>query len=100
MKTVVHVFALMLLWASPVLAETHYHVQVDGISCPFCLYGIEKRLGKLEGVTEVASEIKEGRFFIKMAEGKTLSEQAVAEAVRSAGFTLRSFEEVRLGESQ
>lgn len=37
------------------LAETHYHIEVEEISCRFCLYGIEKKLCKLDGVTEIKS---------------------------------------------
>ena len=34
-------------------------VRVDGASCPFCAFGLEKRLGHLEGVAQVRMEMKE-----------------------------------------
>ena len=74
--------------------DTHYHLEVDGIPCPSCLYGIEKKLGSLEGVTDIKSGLKNGRFFVKVAEGTTLSEEEVQKAVTDAGFTLRSFTKV------
>ena len=94
MKQALYVMTLTLLFSSAVLADTHYHIEVDGIACPFCLYGIEKKLRKLDGVTEIQSDLEEGRIFIKVADGATLSEDRVREAVKSAGFTLRSFEEI------
>ncbi|HKJ69710.1 MAG TPA: hypothetical protein VKA68_17270, partial [bacterium] len=28
-------------------------IQVKGLACPFCAYGLEKKLGKLNGVKQV-----------------------------------------------
>ena len=36
---------------APVL--TYVKVQVDGLSCPFCAYGLEKKLIKIKGAKDV-----------------------------------------------
>ena len=64
-------------------------VRVDGASCPFCAFGLEKRLGHLEGVTEVKIEMKAGKAIVTVKEGATVSEQALRQAVEEAGFTPR-----------
>ncbi len=64
-------------------------VRVDGASCPFCAFGLEKRLGHLEGVANVKIEMKGGKAIITLREGATVSEEALREAVEEAGSTPR-----------
>ena len=68
-----------------------YQVEIDGLACPFCVYGIEKQLSQVEGVSELKTDIKAGIVLVTVAEGATLDEDAVRQAVTHAGFTLRSF---------
>ncbi|MDX1629678.1 MAG: heavy-metal-associated domain-containing protein, partial [Fulvivirga sp.] len=35
-------------------------VEVDGLSCPFCAYGLEKKLKNLDGVTNIKVDIENG----------------------------------------
>lgn len=65
-------------------------VGVDGLACPFCAYGLEKKLKKLDGVDATYVDIDEGIVDIKLKEGATLSEKTIKEAVQAAGFTMRS----------
>ncbi len=64
-------------------------VRVDGASCPFCAFGLEKRLGHLEGVADVRLEMKAGKVIVTLQKGATVSEQALRQAVEEAGFTPR-----------
>lgn len=81
-----------LLLASGVLAAPPaYQLRVDGLSCPFCAYGIEKKLGALPGVQSVETHIADGRVIVTMQEGATLAEAAARQAVKDAGFSLRQF---------
>ncbi len=93
-KMMVRVFALLLmaLWAMPVWAGEVYKLYVDGLACPFCAYGVEKKVGGLDGVERVDIDIDEGLVAVTMAEGSTLAEAAARRAVDEAGFTLRTFE--------
>ena len=36
-------------------------VQVDGLSCPFCAYGLEKRLKKVENVADLSIQVDQER---------------------------------------
>jgi len=71
--------------------ELSYALGVDGMSCPLCVYGLEKQLHRLDGVDTVATDLNKGRVRIGMHEGKALDQPRVQQAVRDAGFTLRSF---------
>ncbi len=97
MKTFLHrtglVLALSLLTATAAWADSHvYKLYVDGLACPFCAYGVEKKVGGLTGVEKVEIEIEEGLVAVTMASNATLTEAAAAKAVDEAGFSLRKFE--------
>lgn len=72
-------------------ARQHYALQVDGLACPFCAYGIEKRLSAVDGVAEVKIDIASGTVTVTMRAGKTLDKASADKAVAAAGFTMRSF---------
>ncbi|MFV1981265.1 MAG: heavy-metal-associated domain-containing protein, partial [Rhodothermia bacterium] len=67
-------------------------VEVNGLSCPFCAYGIEKRLKKIEGVEDLSVLLEEGKVQLKMEEGVTVSEDRIKKAIDEAGFEMRSVE--------
>jgi len=87
---------LLILMAPIALAQTPtpepaYELGVDGMSCPLCVYGLEKQLHKLDGVDTVATDLEHGRILVRMHDGKALDQPQVQQAVRDAGFTLRDF---------
>ena len=65
-------------------------IEVDGLSCPFCAYGIEKRLKKIDSVDELSVLLEEGKVQLKLKEGATVSEERLQQAVADAGFEARS----------
>lgn len=65
-------------------------VGVDGLACPFCAYGIEKKMKKLDGVENIYVNIDEGVVDLKLKKGATLAEEKIKKAVKDAGFTVRS----------
>ena len=64
-------------------------VQVDGLTCPFCAYGLEKRIKKLSAVEKSAINIKEGTVGIFPKAGQHIDIDEVKKAVESGGFTPR-----------
>ena len=77
--------------ATAVEDKAVYAVQVDGLACPFCAYGIEKQLTRIDGVESVETDIKSGSVVITMKPGATLDEADAKRAIEAAGFTLREF---------
>ena len=87
------VLVLMLFAATAALADSHvYKLYVDGLACPFCAYGVEKKVGGLNGVEKVEIEIEDGLVAVTLADGATLDEATAKQAIDEAGFTLRKFE--------
>jgi periplasmic mercuric ion binding protein len=92
MKKSIFIIVFMLFCSTSVTgAEIVYKLGVDGLACPFCVYGIEKQLDKLDGIERMETDLQDGKIVLEMGEGATLNEESVRDAVTRAGFTLRSF---------
>ncbi|HHM05474.1 MAG TPA: copper chaperone [Gammaproteobacteria bacterium] len=86
---------LAALWSVAVFAAgTRYVLRVDGLACPFCAYGIEKKLIRTEGVEAVDMDLAQGQVIVKVRAGAELGEARLERLVDEAGFTLRSVEVV------
>lgn len=83
--------SLALLAPGALAAQAAWQLRVDGLACPFCAYGIEKKLSAIKGVDRVEVNIAAGTVTVTMTEGATLDEAAARKAVREAGFSLRGF---------
>ena len=64
-------------------------VSVDGLACPFCAYGIEKKMKRLQGVKEIKILLNAGTVTLKCAKNKSPAFADVRSAVEDAGFTPR-----------
>ncbi len=62
-------------------------IRVDGLSCPFCAYGLEKKLQDIDGVNEIKIDIDQGLATLRVSEDKTVSEEEIRKVVKPAGFT-------------
>ncbi len=88
--------ALMLGFLIPLSAtgaedQAVYTLQADGLACPFCAYGIEKQLARIDGVKSVETDVKSGTVIITMKPGATLHEADANRAVEAAGFSMGDF---------
>lgn len=85
--------AAALAWPAAAHAGSHaYRLYVDGLACPFCAYGVEKKLSRVEGVETLTLDIDAGHVTVTMAPGRALDEAVARQAISEAGFTLRGFE--------
>jgi copper chaperone CopZ len=64
-----------------------FEVQVDGLGCPFCAYGLEKKFKEFKGIKKVAIDIETGDFSFLYPTEKALTMDAVVEQVKKAGYT-------------
>jgi copper chaperone CopZ len=79
---------LTLMSYQPAFAEIeNIKMQVDGMTCPFCVYGIEKKLESLEEVEEAGANLKTGTVDIKLKKDEAIDIKRLKEAVRKSGFT-------------
>lgn len=96
-------FGLLLMGmahAVPAMAQnqgTKVLVKVEGLSCPFCAFGLEKKLRKLDGVQAVTIKVDQGVAEVTFAPGAVVDEDKIREAVIAGGFTPR---EIRVVETE
>jgi len=62
-------------------------VGVDGMACPFCAFGVEKRLKKVNGVATIAVDMKTGTADLIAGSGASIAYLDVPGAIKDAGFT-------------
>ncbi len=71
-------------------------VTILGMSCPFCAYGVEQKLKKLEGVTELEVVLETGIATLALREDADISNELLQKTVKEAGFEVakivRNFE--------
>lgn len=72
-------------------------VQVKGLACPFCVKGVEKQIGKIEGVEEITTNLQRGEVHFKFAPGASFSLTRIEEAVVRGGFTPGTVQVTALG---
>ena len=62
-------------------------IEVTGMTCPFCVYGTEKKLGKLDSVESVEVSLENKKARIVMKDGEMADINAIKKAITDAGFT-------------
>lgn len=91
MRVSVLLFIVLLLSSTILLANgNQYELRVDGLSCPYCAYGVEKKLIRTNGVQSIEFDLEKGLVIVKVQEGYTLSKEQLEKLLADAGFTLRS----------
>jgi len=77
-------------------ASRQIHVTILGMSCPFCVYGVEQKLKNLEGVEDLDVVLETGIATLTMEDGADVSNEELDRRVKEAGFEVanitRSYE--------
>lgn len=90
MKTYILYTLVALFSISAVQAQKDmdaFEVQVDGLGCPFCAYGLEKKFKEFKGIKKVVIDIETGDFSFLYPSEKALAMEAVIAQVKKAGYT-------------
>ncbi|MFQ6006303.1 MAG: heavy-metal-associated domain-containing protein [Woeseia sp.] len=99
MKKLIALMMLALIWSAATFADgTQYQMRVDGLACPYCAYGIEKYLRKIDGVEKIDIDLNNGLVTVNVSAGVTLTDAQMAKLFKDAGFTFRSMVAVPLDE--
>lgn len=89
-KTIITTVVIAILAIFSVNAQKQMDkilVQVDGLGCPFCAYGLEKKFKEFKGIRNVKIDIETGDFSFNYPAEKALSLNAVIKQVEKAGYT-------------
>jgi len=89
-KSILISLALFGATAQTAVAETSvYSIRVDGLACPYCAYGIEKKLNEIKGVKFMDMNLDEGIVTVEAADVK-LDDAQLKQLFEDSGFTYRS----------
>jgi mercuric ion binding protein len=79
----------LLLQAAPASAAlVAAELRVDGLSCPFCVFGIEKKLLDVDGVQSVEVFLDTGRIALTFEPDNEAMVSDLEKAIEKAGFQL------------
>lgn len=87
------ILIILLLGISTSLAQTNeVKVRVDGLSCPFCAYTLEKKLNELDGVDSLKIDYEEGLVFMMVKNPEDINIEDIKTKIEEAGFTFKEVE--------
>ncbi len=66
-----------------------YVLQVNGLACPYCAYGLEKQFVRHHGVTTIDINIVKGVAVVHVRPGIRFTDVQLKQFVYDAGFALR-----------
>ena len=64
-------------------------MRVDGLACPFCAYGLQKKLKALDATAEVDIRLNEGLVLVSLKPAQTVTDELLTKTVKDAGFVVR-----------
>jgi copper chaperone CopZ len=96
------VFLLAVLFTSVIFSNYNYTQEktggdskayiklvVDGLACPFCAYGLEKKINTIDGVENLYINLKDGFVSFEVPRENKPDEEKLKEIVEDAGFVAR-----------
>ena len=69
--------------------KVYIKIEVDGLSCPFCAYGLEKKLKKVTGSKDIIIELTAGEATLNVPKDEQPTKEELETIVKDAGFTPR-----------
>ncbi len=67
--------------------KVYIKIEVNGMACAYCAFGMEKELKKVAGVDDVVIELKEGLAFISTPIDQKPEKENLSLIIQNAGFT-------------
>jgi mercuric ion binding protein len=87
LSIVIGLFAFAKADAQTSKDRDQFEVQVDGLGCPFCAYGLEKKFKEFKGIKDIAIDIETGDFSFSYPSVKVLTMGALLAQVEKSGYT-------------
>jgi len=69
-------------------------MEVNGLSCPFCAYGLEKNLKEIPAIEKITINVKDAFVTLVLKKGESVLEEDLKKKVKDAGFTVGDIKQV------
>jgi len=90
-NTLLSLLLLVSISHNAIADTSTYLIRVDGLACPYCAYGIEKKLNALNGVKFITMNLDDGIVTVE-TQDVTLGDEQLKQLFNDSGFTYRSKE--------
>jgi copper chaperone CopZ len=67
-------------------------VEVKGLACPFCAYGLEKKLKEVDGVKSIKIDFVEGLAYLAVLQSNKPTKETLERIITDSGFTVGNIE--------
>ncbi len=75
--------------------QSFFEIRADGLACPYCAYGIEKKFMAIKGVRHVDVDLKKGLVKVSGIKSLAFEEKQLSTLFTDSGFTYRSMKKVK-----
>jgi len=93
------ILLLCFMFSTTIKAQTkteqervYIKIEIKGLACPYCAFGMEKELKKVAGVENVEIELKEGLAYISTPINQKPSKESIEKIIVNSGFTVGKIE--------
>ncbi len=93
------ILLISFMFATTIKAQTkaaqssvYIKIEIKGMACPYCAFGMEKELKKVAGVENVEIELKEGLAYISTPTNQKPSKESLEKIIVNGGFTVGKIE--------
>ena len=85
---------------SPSSDRIYIRIEIKGLACPYCAYGMEKELKEISGVEKVDIELKTGLAYISTPTEMKPSAEDLEKIIVNAGFSVGKidYQDIPFGE--
>lgn len=86
MKKILIIITLFITYSS-FASNDKVTVKVDGLGCPFCAFGLEKKFKDLKGISDLEIDLEAGIMTFQVLESTIITKQEIINRVDKAGYT-------------
>ena len=65
-------------------------MEVHGMACSFCAYGLEKKIKKLDGVESITIDVQTGKANVQTKEGTEIAPETLEKIAKDSGLELKN----------
>nr|MBS0038185.1 heavy-metal-associated domain-containing protein [Saprospiraceae bacterium] len=87
MKTIILIIASLTLALTLSAQNDHFTVRVDGLGCPFCAYGLEKKFKEVKEISDIEVNLEKGILTYRVPSSQQMEFAEVKKLVDDAGYT-------------